>query len=105
MIRGRIWELEEQRPQNRQTCARCFIGKRVEIWHELITRLDEAATNCFMLRATDPWLLVAGSLFRMVAIDGLKGSDFEPLRQQIWIRCSRVASNVGACEGEAADSQ
>src|ERR1700744_2151810 len=61
--------LEEEWAHHRDPGPRCFFGQSVEIGHQPIARLNKASANSFLLWPSNPWLLISGALFRMVAID------------------------------------
>jgi hypothetical protein len=71
-ISGGVGKFKEERANQRKAGSRGLIRERVKIRKQLIPRLDIVATDRFLLRAADPWLLIGRAFLGVIAIDGLK---------------------------------
>src|ERR1700761_4571490 len=100
MIGRGIRIFQEQWPHHRQPSSRSLFSKGVEIGHEPVTLLNKAAANRLLRGLSHPGLLIAGSLLRVVAINGLKCRNLKPLGQQIRRRCSGITAYVRTAESE-----
>src|SRR3984885_517400 len=104
-ICSRIWKLQKQRPQQRQSRMRIFFRHGVKVGKEPVASFDEAAPDVFLRWSVGPHFVIPCALLRMVAIDRLKRCDFKPLGEQLGRGRSRVASYVGSGKSESAEPQ
>src|SRR5580692_242619 len=67
-----VRKFKKQRPLNRQTGARSFFRKRVQIGHQPVALFDKTPADSLRLGTTDPGFLVAGPLLSVIPVDGLE---------------------------------
>src|SRR6202522_4251879 len=97
-----IRELQKQWSLQRQSSARGFFDESIEVRHQFVADFDEMPSNSLLCRATHPRLLIARAFLAVIAIDGLKAGNFNPLRHQIRSGSSGEPTDVRAAHCEAA---
>ncbi|MCY1171054.1 hypothetical protein D9M73_111510 [compost metagenome] len=91
----------EDRAHDRVAEAAVLVRQRIEIRHQAIAFLDEAAADREVIGAIDPRLDTRRAGRAMVAEDRGERPDLEPARQQIGARAARKAADVGGAIGKA----
>src|ERR1700733_1170488 len=105
MVARSVGKLKKERPLDRHPCTRCLVCKSIEIRHQAISLFDKPPADRFGGWTTNPRLLVAGSLLRVVPIDGLERGNLDPLCEQVLLRGSGISAHIGATQGKAAEAQ
>ena len=96
---GRV--IVEHRAQDGIARARILFGERVQIGHQPIAFLDEAAPDREVIEPVDPRLGTRRALGAVIAEHGVEGADLEPTSQQLGARAAREAADVGRAVGKA----
>ena len=104
-IRRRVGEIHKQRAHQRHAVMRSMLDSGVQVGHQAVALFDVPAAYRFLLWPIHPHLMASRAIGRMIAIDRLKGRDFQPLRQQVCGRGSGKAAHVGSGHRKAAQSE
>src|SRR6185369_3224723 len=76
-------------------------GERVEIRHQPVALLDEAAADGEMIGAVDPGFRMGRIVCGMVAEDRREGCELVPPREQLWAGAADEPADIAAAIGEA----